>query len=139
GMTLSDRMFAHHVTGVGIAIIRNGAIRWSHGFGTLKVGGASVTADTLFQAASISKPVTAFAALRLVQSGKLSLDEDVNLYLKSWKAPTNAFTEHHRVTLRELLTHTAGTTVRGFSGYAAGVTIPTPRQILDGVPPANNL
>ena len=136
-MTLADRMFAYHVTAVSIAVIHNNAIRWSQGFGTLKVGGAPVTADTLFQAASISKPVTAVAALRLVQSGKLNLDEDVNHYLKSWKVPTNGFTEQRRVTLRELLTHTAGTTVRGFPGYAAGAAIPTLPQILDGVPPAN--
>jgi CubicO group peptidase (beta-lactamase class C family) len=137
-MTLSDRMFAYHVTGLSIAVIHDGAIRWSHGFGTLKVGGASVTADTLFQAASVSKPVSAFAVLRLVQSGKLNLDEDVNLYLKSWKVPTNPFTEQRGVTLRELLTHTAGTTVSGFPGYAEGAAIPKLPQILDGLPPANN-
>lgn len=137
-MTLADRIFAHHLTGVSIAFIHDGAIKWSHGFGTLKLGGAPVSADTLFQAASISKPVTAFAVLRLVQSGKLNLDEDVNHYLKSWKLPTNRFTEQHKVTLRELLTHTAGTTVRGFPGYAAGAAIPTLPQILDGLPPANS-
>jgi CubicO group peptidase (beta-lactamase class C family) len=128
-MTLVDRMFAYHATAVSIAVIHNGAIRWSQGFGILKLGGAPVTPDTLFQAA--------VAALRLVQSGKLNLDEDVNHYLKSWKLPTKGFTEQRRVTLRELLTHTAGTTVRGFPGYAAGAAIPTLLQILDGVPPAN--
>jgi len=136
--SLADRMFVYHATGVSIAIIHNGAIRWAQGFGTLKLGGRPVTAETLFQAASISKPVTAFAALRLAQSGKLDLNEDVNHYLKSWKVPTNSFTEQHRVTLLELLTHTAGTTVSGFPGYGAGTAIPTLRQILDGVPPANN-
>jgi CubicO group peptidase (beta-lactamase class C family) len=136
-MPLADRMFAYHVTGVSIAVIHDGRIKWAQGCGTVKLDGAPVTADTQFQAASISKPVTAFAALRLVQSGKLKLDSDVNDYLKSWKLPNNRFTEQHRVTLRELLTHTAGITVAGFPGYAAGAAIPTLRQILDGSPPTN--
>jgi len=99
--------------------------------------GAPVTSDTLFQAASVSKPVAALAALRLVESGKLSLDDDVNQYLKSWKVQENDFTKNEKVTLRGLLTHTAGMTVRGFPGYAPGESIPTTVQILNGDAPAN--
>ncbi len=69
-MRLMDRMFVYQVTGVSIAVIHNGAIAWSRGFGYTRLGGPPVTSDTLFQVASISKPVTATAALRLVQSGK---------------------------------------------------------------------
>ena len=68
----------------------------ARGFGVTRVGGSAVTPDTLFQAASISKPVTAMAVLHLVESGKLGLDTDVNQYLKTWKVPTNTFTEKYQ-------------------------------------------
>ena len=96
-----------------------------------------VTTETLFQAASISKPVAAMVAMRLVEMGRLSLDEDVNVKLRSWKVEENEFTAKERVTLRRLLSHTAGLTVHGFPGYAAGVPVPTLKQLLEGVKPAN--
>ena len=83
----------------------------------------TVTPETLFQAASISKPVSALAALHLVQSGKLDLNTDVNTYLRSWKLPANEFTDKTKVTLRQLLSHSAGMTVHGFPGYAASEPI----------------
>jgi len=136
--SLADRMKALNVPGVSIAVIRDGKIDWAQGFGVAKVGGPPVTPDTLFQAASISKPVAAMAALSLVQDGRLSLDADVNATLKSWKVPPNTFTATTPVTLRALLSHTAGTTVHGFAGYAAGAPVPTLLQVLDGASPANS-
>jgi CubicO group peptidase (beta-lactamase class C family) len=136
--SLTTRMEALHVPGVSIAVIHGGKLEWARGFGVTKIGGPPVTAETLFQAASITKPVTTLAVLRLVQSGKLDLDSDVNHYLKSWKVPANEFTQEAKVTLRELLTHSAGVTVHGFRGYAAGEAIPSLAQVLDGEPPANN-
>jgi CubicO group peptidase (beta-lactamase class C family) len=135
---LADRMAALHVPGVSIAVIHDGKIEWARGFGVTRIGGPPVTPDTLFQAASISKPVAAMAVLRLVQSGKLDLDTDVNQYLKTWKVPANNFTEHKKVTLRELVTHTAGMTVHGFAGYASDAPVPTLIQVLNGEKPANS-
>ena len=135
--TLVDRMTALHVPGVSIAVIHNGKMEWAKGFGVASAGGPPVTPETLFQAGSISKPVAALAALRLVQQGKLSLDADVNTLLKSWKLPAAPVAEGKPVTLRELLTHTGGTTVHGFPGYAADATVPTLVQVLDGEKPAN--
>ncbi len=135
--TLSDRMATWHVPGVSIAVIHHGAIEWAQGFGVASVGGAAVNAETLFQAGSISKPVAAMGTLRLVQEGKLSLDTDVNKTLTSWKLPDAAVAGGKTVTLRELLTHTGGTTVHGFPGYAAGEPVPTLVQVLDGEKPAN--
>ena len=109
----------------------------ARGFGVTRVGGPAVSPDTLFQAASISKPVTAMAVLHLAESGKLDLDADVNQYLKTWKVPANKFTEKTKVTLRELLTHTAGMTVHGFPGYASDSARPTLVQVLNGETPAN--
>jgi CubicO group peptidase (beta-lactamase class C family) len=134
---LSARMTALHVPGVSIAVIHDGQIEWARGFGVTRIGGRAVTTETLFQAASISKPVTALAVLRLVQSGKLDLDTDVNRYLKTWKVPDNEFTAKNNVTLRELLTHTAGMTVHGFPGYASDAPLPTVTQVLNGEKPAN--
>ena len=127
-----------HVPGVSVAVIHAGKIEWARGFGVTKLGGPPVTPDTLFQAASISKPLTAMAALHVVQSGKINLDVDVNGYLRTWKVPTNGYTEHSGVTLRELLTHTAGLTVSGFDGYPAGAPVPTLLQVLTGERPANS-
>jgi CubicO group peptidase (beta-lactamase class C family) len=135
--TLADRMVADHVPGVSVAVIHNGAIEWALGFGVVRLGGAPVTAETLFQAGSISKPVAAMAALRLVEQGRLSLDSDVNQALTSWKIPPSAAAPGAVVTLRELLSHTAGLTVHGFPGYAASAPIPTLVQILNGEKPAN--
>jgi CubicO group peptidase (beta-lactamase class C family) len=135
--TLADRMVADHVPGVSVAVIHNGAIEWALGFGVARLGGAPVTAETLFQAGSISKPVAAMAALHLVEQGRLSLDSDVDQALTSWKIPESAAAPSAVVTLRELLSHTAGLTVHGFPGYAASAPVPTLVQILNGEKPAN--
>jgi CubicO group peptidase (beta-lactamase class C family) len=97
-----------------------------------------VTAETLFQAGSISKPIAALGALRLVGEGKLKLDANVNDELRSWKLPENEFTVEQKVTLRRLLSHSAGTTVHGYSGYEPGHPLPTTVQILDGAKPATS-
>jgi CubicO group peptidase (beta-lactamase class C family) len=136
--TLTALMTKFHVPGVSIAVIHDGKLEWARGFGVRDAADDPVTANTLFQAASISKPITALAALRMVDSGKLNLDANVNHYLRSWKIPNNGFTAKQKVTLRELLSHTAGMTVAGFSGYRAGTPLPSLVQILNGTSPANN-
>ncbi len=136
---LAARMEHYEVPGVSIAVARDGRIDWARGFGVLAAGGDQrVDAETLFQAASISKPVTALATLRLVDRGDLDLDVDVNQYLRSWQVPEGEQSAENPVTLRRLLSHTAGTTVHGFGGYAVGTEVPSVVQILDGLPPANS-
>jgi CubicO group peptidase (beta-lactamase class C family) len=138
GATIAERMEHYKVPGVSVAVINDGKIEWAKGYGVLEAGGdKAVDAETLFQAASISKPVAATVALRLVEEGKLALDEDVNLKLQSWKTPENEFTATKKVTLRNLLSHTGGVTVHGFPGYAASEPLPTLVQVLDGAKPAN--
>lgn len=137
-MALRDRMEHYRCPGVSIAVVRDGAIDWANGFGEADAERhVLTTAETRFQCASISKPVTAMTALRLVEEGRLDLDEDVNEKLTSWRVPDNAYTEREKVTLRRILTHTAGLTVHGFPGYTPGAPIPTTPQILDGEAPAN--
>jgi CubicO group peptidase (beta-lactamase class C family) len=133
-----DRMAHYHVPGLSLACIHNGTVQWTQAFGVARVRGAPVTPDSLFDASSISMPVTAMAVLRLVEQGKLNLDADVSQYLRSWKLPTNRFTEQKKVTLRELLSHTAGATVHSFHGYTTGQMVPTLVQVLNGEKPANS-
>ncbi len=136
--TLAERLAFHKVPAVSVAFVENGKVAWARAYGVADVAaGTRATTDTLFQAASISKPLAALAVLRLVQDGKLALDEDVNLKLKSWKVPENDFTKVEKVTLRRLLTHSAGTTVSGFPGYASTDAVPTTVQVLNGEKPAN--
>ncbi|MFO7693433.1 MAG: serine hydrolase [Vicinamibacterales bacterium] len=136
--TLAARMAELKTPGVSVAVINGGVIEWAKGYGVAETGGSlPVTPQTLFQAASLSKPVAALAALRLVEQGKLALDEDVNARLTSWKVPANEFTGTEKVTLRRLLSHTAGLTVSGFPGYSANAPVPALVQVLDGQKPAN--
>jgi CubicO group peptidase (beta-lactamase class C family) len=134
--TMSERMTALHVPGVSIFVIHEGA-SWGRGFGVTQLGGKPVSPGTLFQAGSISKPVAAMAALHLVQEKKLTLDADINSELVTWKLPNSPAAKGKVVTLRELLTHTAGLTVHGFPGYAANQPVPALVQVLDGQKPAN--
>jgi CubicO group peptidase (beta-lactamase class C family) len=135
--TLAQRMAYYATPGASIGVVDDGALAWARGFGVRTMGTAdAVTANTPFQAGSISKPVFALAVMRLVEEGKLDLDADVNGYLTSWRVPANGGWQP-RITLRQLLSHTAGTTVHGFRGYPASGPWPTPLEVLRGVPPAN--
>lgn len=137
--TLAERMTYGATPGVSVAVIDNFEVVWARGFGKRATGTPdAVTPSTPFQAASISKPVFALAVMKLVESSKLDLDADVNDYLASWRVPSNEGW-NPRITLRQLLSHTAGTTVHGFAGYPSAGPWPTVSQILQGLPPANNL
>jgi CubicO group peptidase (beta-lactamase class C family) len=132
-VTIEERMRQLGVPGVSVAVVNEGRIEWARGLGVAETEtNRPVTEETLFQAASISKPVAALAALKLVEAGRVDLDVDVNRYLASWKVPDNEFTNAQKVTLRRILTHTAGTTVWGFPGYGAGESVPTTVGVLEG-------
>jgi len=138
-LSLADRMQSYKVPGVSIAVINGGEIEWARGYGIKEASGRErVETDTLFQAASVSKLVAAVEALRLVEQGKLKLDENVNDKLRLWKVPENEFTKEKKVTLRGLLSHSAGVTIHGFAGHSINSTVPTALQVLEGVPPANS-
>jgi CubicO group peptidase (beta-lactamase class C family) len=130
-----------NVPGVSIAVIQGFRIVATYAYGVADVEtGAPVTPATLFQAASISKPVAAMVSLKAVQDGRFSLDQDVNTILKSWKLPDGPLTQERRVTPRSLMSHTSGTGDGfGFPGYAPRTTLPSIPQILDGVQPPSNL
>lgn len=137
--TLADRMKSNHVKGVSIALIKDYKIEWAKGYGWAdSAEQRPVTVNTLFQAGSISKSLNGVGVLKLVQEGKLNLDSDINIYLKSWKFPYDSLSKGKKITIANLLSHTAGLTVHGFDGYEKGDTLPTLVQILNGEKPANN-
>ncbi len=138
GWSIQERMKQYQIPGVSIAVINDFKVEWAKAYGMKDIETKEpVTTETLFQAGSISKPVAAMVALRKVQEGKLTLDEDINNKLTSWKVPDNQYTTKKKVTLAHLLSHTGGLTVHGFPGYEVGKPLPTLPQILDGAEPAN--
>jgi CubicO group peptidase (beta-lactamase class C family) len=137
--TIAERLAHYKVPGVSVAVFENGELAWAKGYGVAEAGAsAAVTASTLFQAASISKPVAAVGAMILAERGTLALDEPVNMRLRSWKVADTELAKSEPVTLRRLLSHTAGLTVHGFRGYASNEQVPTLVQLLNGEPPSNS-
>ncbi|UWX04210.1 beta-lactamase family protein [Pseudoxanthomonas sp. NC8] len=135
--SIDDRLRYYGVPGISVAVIHDGKLAWAQSWGVRDASTcAPVTTSTQFQAGSISKTIAAAAALRLVESGKLSLDADINSELKQWQLPLPQGAGP--VTLRALLSHTAGTTVHGFAGYGQQGPLPNTLQILDGAAPANS-
>jgi CubicO group peptidase (beta-lactamase class C family) len=138
-MDVEEWMRLFKIPGASVAVFDNFQLVWSKAYGVKEAGKAEpVTLDTTFQAGSISKPVTAMAVMHFVQQGRFSLDDNINNLLVSWKVPDNEFTVREKVTLRRLLSHSAGLTVHGFGGYAVGAPIPSLVQVLDGEKPANS-
>lgn len=137
--SIEERMEHYGIPGVSIAVIHNNEIAWTKGYGVVdKESLTPVTTQTLFQAAATSMPVTAYGALRVVEQNELDLDENVNSYLKSWKVPENEFTREKKVTIRNLLNHSAGIHPRGTGSYSIDEKVPTLVEILNGTPPASN-
>ena len=131
---IQERMKAYRVPGVSIAVIRDYKVEWARGYGYADVEEKRpVTPQTLFQAASISKSLNGVAILKLVEQGKLRLDEDINHYLKTWHPSADS----GKITIAHLLSHTAGLTIHGFPGYEVTATLPTVEQVLSGQQPAN--
>lgn len=154
--TIKDRMAHFHVNGLSIAVIHNYKIEWAKGYGFADFDRKTpVTDQTLFQAASISKSLNAIGVLKLVQDKKLDLYADINNYLHSsaqntdsyslihaselnWKFPYDSLSKNRKISMANLLSHTAGLSVHGFGGYEKGSDIPNIVQVLDGKAPANS-
>jgi CubicO group peptidase (beta-lactamase class C family) len=136
--TLTERMAAHKIPGVSIAVIDGYKIDWVKAYGLLKAeSDAVVTPESIFQAASTTKVVTVVLILHFIEKGRLDLDRDVNAYLKSWQVPENDFTKQRKVTLRLLLTHRSGLPATNFP-HDEKAGAPTLVQVLKGELPAQN-
>ena len=137
GMALSDRLQHYLVPGISIAVINNGEIEWAKGYGVAEAGGTrAITPDIVFQACSVSKPVSVTGIMLLAQSGVIDISRNVNDYLTSWHLADNELTKTQKATIQRLMSHTAGVNVSGYEGYPAGSAIPTLLQVLNGTAPA---
>lgn len=136
---LADRMAHYKVPGVAVAIIDSGEIVFAGGFGVLQAGkDEPVDAGTVFSVGSVSKIATAAIALKMQAAGALDVDKDVSPYLSSWRLPASAFAPQDTVTLRMILSHTAGFNVHGFGDFMPGQDLPTVIETLTGEAPARN-
>lgn len=138
-LTMTELLRRTNVPGVSLAVIKDRALHFAKGYGLADTGAnRPVQVDTLFQAASISKPVTAMATVRLAQEGRFSLDADINTLLTSWKVPASEHTRGQPVTPRSLSSHTSGADDGfGFPGYDPAASRPTLVQILNGQAPSS--
>jgi CubicO group peptidase (beta-lactamase class C family) len=137
--SLPERMDFYKVNGLSIAVVHNYKLEWARGYGLADVSEHRlVNPQTLFQAASISKSLNAVGILELVQAGRVSLTNDINNYFKTFKFTSDSLTHYKKITIANLLSHTAGLTVHGFAGYEVGDSIPTILQVLHGQRPANS-
>jgi CubicO group peptidase (beta-lactamase class C family) len=138
-LTIAELMARFNVPGVSVAVVRDHQIHWAKGYGIADVAtGAAVDTGTVFQAASMSKPVAAMGVLRAVQDGLFTLDDDINKILTSWKLDGGAFTKDRPVTPRMLTSHTSGLGDGfGFPGYAPSDTVPTVVEFLQGSKKSN--
>jgi CubicO group peptidase (beta-lactamase class C family) len=137
--SVSERMEYYKIPSLSIAVIYKGKMVWAKAYGYADVE-RKVKADvnTIYQAASISKSINAAGILKLVEGGRLALDKDIRQYLKTWTFPDNELSQNITVTIRGLLSHTAGIGTGGFMGYTPGGPLPTINEMLDGKKPANN-
>ncbi|MBQ4879038.1 beta-lactamase family protein [Pseudoalteromonas luteoviolacea] len=131
--SLVERMTHYNVPGVSIAVIKDYEVVFAKGYGVKEAGlNNPINTDTVFSVGSLSKVATAATALNLVSKGKLALDTDVNQYLKRWQVPTSKYTQSHKVTLRGILSHTAGLTLWGFPDFNPNEPLPTVINTLNG-------
>lgn len=132
---LEDRMERFGVAGVAIAVLKDGAVLHSGGFGVLQAGGGEpVNADTLFSVGSVSKVATATLLMKMQAEGLIDMDTDIRQYLKSWDMPDS----DTPITLRMILSHTAGFNIHGFGDFPPGADLPTVYDTLNGTPPATH-
>lgn len=136
--SLQQRMALHQVPAVSVAVLRNGEIDWSLALGTQAAGSSSaVDCTTRFQGGSLAKPMTVLAALRLQEAGRVDLDADVLSQLPLEALPPALAAAPQPISLRHLLTHTAGLTPGGYPGYVPGQPLPSDAHTVRGEPPAN--
>ena len=133
GWNILDRMKYYKVPGVSIAVIKDYKIDWAKGYGLADTSQKTpVTTETMFSAGSISKFVMAVTALKMVEEGKIDLEKPINNYLMSWKIAENDFTKKMPVSLKMLLSHSAGTSQSSYFGFTPNQPLPTIVEILSG-------
>lgn len=131
---LPDLLRRYHAPGAAVALVQDGRVAWAQGYGLAdETTRAPMTTATMFQVASLSKSVTAWGVMRLVEEGRIDLDAPVGRYLKSWTLPPSKY-DPNGVTVRRLLSHTAGIAAWDYAGAPIEATSPTPAELLSAEP-----
>ncbi|MGE8536193.1 MAG: serine hydrolase domain-containing protein [Chryseobacterium sp.] len=127
----------NNVPGVAIAVIQNGKIVWTQCIGFAdKENQKPVTTETIFNVGSVSKMVSAWGFMQLTEKGLVNLDDPVNDYLTRWKLPASQY-DISKVTLRRILSHTAGLSVHGYGGSEQGTKLLSLEESLSGMTKRN--
>ncbi|WP_169472245.1 serine hydrolase domain-containing protein [Pedobacter hiemivivus] len=120
------------VPGLAVAVIRNGKIAWIQCIGYADVANKKpVTVHTIFNIGSVSKVVSAWGLMQLTERGLINLDTPVNQSLTRWTIPPSPY-NLSKVTLRRILSHTAGLSVHGYGGFEQGTKLLTLEESLEG-------
>ena len=129
---IPDILEEFHVPGVAVALVHEAVPTWSRGYGLANLEQKiPVNDQTIFQAASVSKAITTWGVLRLVETGRLDLDAPVETYLTRWHLPPSDY-DHDEVTTRRLLSHTSGMSGHGYRGTDPDEPLPILEQTLSG-------
>lgn len=137
--SITDKMVEYKIPAVSLAVIKQGKITWTDIYQNPDFPAEqSLNCSSLFQAASLSKPVTFLAAVRMKSAGKIDLDKNIQSYLKDFVLPIGKQTADNPVTLRNIFSHTSGITPGGYQGYANGLSLPSDIDILTGAPGVNS-
>ncbi|HYF81965.1 MAG TPA: serine hydrolase domain-containing protein [Clostridia bacterium] len=126
-----DLLKKYGVPGVKIAVIEGDKV-WEKEYGYAdKSAKKLISANTIFQVGSVSKMVTAWGAMKLVDQGKINLDTPVEEYLTRWHLPKSQYNSEG-VTLRRILSHTAGLSLQGYAGAAPSKKLVSIEESLSG-------
>ncbi len=129
---MPELLAKYRVPGAVVSYIQNGEVAWTQAFGLANQSTrAAMSADMIFNFGSTGKVLTGWGVMRLVEQGKVELDTPVNRYLKRWQIQSNLFNPE-KVTIRRLLSHTAGLTASGFSDYSQRRRLPSLVEMLAG-------
>ena len=134
--TLQQAMTDYQIPAVSLAVIHNGQIDWTR---TAQLTGSEpLNCRSIFQAASLSKPVTVMAAMRMHEAEVIDLDQNIEEYLLDFVLPEGQQSEDNPVTLRNIFTHTSGITPGGYQGYEFNTPLPSDLDIVRGAPGVNS-
>ncbi|MET0356755.1 MAG: serine hydrolase, partial [Cellvibrio sp.] len=131
--SITHKMSEYKIPALSIAVLKQGKIDWADIYQNANFSAEQeLNCTSLFQAASLSKPVTFLAAMRMQAAGKIDLDKNIQHYLKEFVLPAGKQTAENPVTFRNIFSHTSGITPGGYQGYARGLALPSDIDVLKG-------
>lgn len=131
--TISNKMLEYKIPALSLTVISNGKIEWSDIYRNINFPETNnLNCSSIFQAASLSKPVTFLAALRMYSAGKIDMDKNIQEYLRDFVLPQGKQTAKNPVTFRNIFAHTSGINPGGYAGYARKLQMPSDLEVLKG-------